>query len=333
MSEHKKRTVGPGRWRGLRTTSTAGGHFEILAFDQRGNYRKLLGAASSFETASTIKAQVVSALGRHLSGVLLDYEYGIDSMYVVAGATGILLCVEETGYAGDETGRRTTFDPHWNPGKIKRIGASGAKLLVYYNPSREDIAAEIEAEVSRVIDECHAMDMAVFLEPLSYSVEPSIAKGSEAFALLRPKIVRETVSRLSKLGPDVLKIEFPLDPKHHTTALQPGKLCEEISGVCTCPWTLLSAGVDFEDYLKQYEIAARSGASGYVAGRAIWKECVTMDDAARRHFLEGAAVDRVSRLNEITAKYARPWTDFYRPASAGENWYRQYLNLCERSGP
>jgi tagatose 1,6-diphosphate aldolase len=333
MSERNKRTIGPGRWRGLRASSTVGNHFGILAFDQRGNYRKLLGSASSFETACAIKAQVVSVLSHHLSGVLLDYEYGRDSMHAVAGTTGILLCVEETGYAGDDTERRTTFDPHWNVGKIKRIGASGAKLLIYYNPARPEIAAEIDAVVSRIIDESYSMDIPIFVEPLSYSVEPSIAKGSEAFALLRPKIVIETVSCLSKLGPDVLKIEFPLDPVHDRSALKAGKLCEEISEASTCPWTLLSAGVDFDDYLEQYEIAAKSGASGYVAGRAIWKECIPMSTSARQEFLQVVAADRIHKLNEVTAKYARPWTDFYRPEPAGENWYRHYPDLCEQSGP
>jgi hypothetical protein len=35
---------------------------------------------------------------------------------------------------------------------------------------------------------------------------------------------------------------------------------------------LLSAGVDFESFRKQVKIACKAGASGFLAGRALWQE-------------------------------------------------------------
>ena len=54
----------PGKWRGLKQTSTGQNVFAILAFDQRGNYVKMLPEGTPYETAVQIKTEVVSAL-RH----------------------------------------------------------------------------------------------------------------------------------------------------------------------------------------------------------------------------------------------------------------------------
>ena len=44
---------------------------------------------------------------------------------------------------------------------------------------------------------------------------------------------------------------------------------------------LLSAGVDYDKYKKQVEMAMKAGASGVLGGRAFWKEFFTYADAGR----------------------------------------------------
>ena len=83
--------------------------------------------------------------------------------------------------------------------------------MVYYHPESGALADELEALIRRVVADCHAWDLPVFLEPMSYSLDPAVAKDSEEFAAGRAEVVIETARRLSVTGADVLKMEFPLD--------------------------------------------------------------------------------------------------------------------------
>ena len=319
-----KQLLTPGRWRGLQTTSTRDHRFTILAFDQRGSYRKLLAENSTYETAVQIKSEVVGALSYHASAVLLDQEYGLYPALHMAGSSGLLMSVEKTGYSGDSTYRRIDFINGWTVGKIKAMGASAVKLLAYYHPESGDLAEEIEGVIAKVIDDCHRLDLPLFLEPLSYSLEAEVPKESAAFAATRPMAVRETARRLSKLKPDVLKMEFPVDATFNQDRAAWRAACEALNAASEVPWVLLSGGVDYDTFVDQTRIACESGASGFLAGRAIWKEAVKLDGEARQRFLTETAIPRIERLAEITAKSARPWTDFYELPAASEDWYQRY---------
>jgi tagatose 1,6-diphosphate aldolase len=49
------------------------------------------------------------------------------------------------------------------------------------------------------------------------------------------------------------------------------------------PWVILSAGADYPTLKTQVEIACKAGASGYVAGRSIWRDAASVksDDKNR----------------------------------------------------
>ena len=320
MSDTKK-VLTPGRWRGLKLTSTLQDMFAILAFDQRGTYRKMLPERASFETAVHIKREIVVRLSEYVSAVLLDAEYGFEPALHMAGHTGLLMALEKSGYSGDSTYRQVAFVDGWTPGKIKQIGASAVKLLTYYNPDAEVLAQETETIIKQVITQCHEQDIPLFLEPLSYSADKNVLTDSAEFAEVRPSKVIDTAKRLSKLNPDVLKLEFPINAAFNNDHSAWQSACESISAVCSVPWVLLSAGVDFETFAQQVSIACRAGASGYLAGRAIWKEAISMDEAARQQFLGVVAVDRLKRLNEIVSREARPWTEYYDPVPTSTEWW------------
>jgi tagatose 1,6-diphosphate aldolase len=317
-------TLTPGRYRGLKATSSKESIFNILAFDQRGSYRKMLPQGASTEDAFQIKQEVVVTLSDHVSAVLLDNTYGLPSAMHMRGGCGLLLSIEESGYSGDATYRKLMFDDTWTVGKIKAMGGTAVKLLAYYHPESGALAEEIEGDIARVIDECHKHDLPLFLEPMSYSIDPAFNKESAQFAELRPKVVIETARRLAKLKPDVLKMEMPHDAAYHQDQDAWRKACEEMSAAIDVPWVLLSAGVDFATFADQTRIACSAGASGWLAGRAIWKECVVMPPAERTAFLTGTATQRVAQLNEIADKHARKWTDFYAAPAGEMGWHKNY---------
>lgn len=313
-----------GRWLGLKRTSTSNDVFTILAFDQRGTYRKMLPANATYEDAVNIKSEIVAALSEHSSAVLLDEEYGLRPALDMSRRSGLLVAYEKSGYSGDSTYRKIQFHTDWTVSKIKRMGASAVKLLAYYHPDSGSLADEIDEVIRGVVKECHDHDLPLFLEPVSYSLEATVSKESAAFAATRPIVVRETARRLSHTGADVLKLEFPVDAAFDTNHENWRSACEAVSEVSTVPWVLLSAGVDFETFADQTRFACRSGASGFLAGRAIWKEGVAMPAVERQSFIKDVAIRRLNTLSEIANKEARPWVEFYSPMPTPPEWYKTY---------
>ena len=242
----------------------------------------------------------------------------------MSSQSGLLLALEQSGYSGDSSYRKTELIRSWTPEKIRKCGANAVKFMVYYHPDSGELAAELEALIGRVVKDCHSWDLPVFLEPMSYSLDPAISKDSAAFAAERADVVIETARRLSRTGADVLKMEFPYDIKFNQDRAAWRAACTRLSDASAVPWVLLSAGVDFEQFAPQVLVACECGASGFLAGRAIWKEAAAMSAAERAAFLRATATARLSQLLEIAALNARPWTDFYAAPQSSETWYESY---------
>jgi len=315
----------PGRYRGLKTTSLAEGDvFGIVAFDQRGSYRKMMPADASYETLAQVKGEIIGALSKDASAILTDPTYGLNAAMRMNPKSGLLLALEKSGYSGDSSYRRTELIPSWTPEKIRKAGASAVKFMVYYHPESGALADELEQLIRRVVADCHQWDLPLFLEPMSYSLDADVSKDNAEFAAERPSVVIETARRLSRSGADVLKMEFPHDIKFNQDRASWQKACAELSEASAVPWVLLSAGVDFEQFKPQAQVACESGASGFLAGRAIWKEAAAMSPTDRADFLENTARDRLRQLLDIAASAARPWTDFYSTPQSSDSWYEVY---------
>jgi tagatose 1,6-diphosphate aldolase len=278
------------------------------------------------------KTSVVRALGPHASAVLLDPVYSAAQSIAngsLPGKVGLLVAVEETGYSGSAEARLTTLLPDWSVEKIKRMGADAVKLLIYYHPAAGKLTEQQEQLTSKVIQECRRLDIAFFLEAVSYSIDPETDKNSESYARKRPDLIRDIASRLGALEPDVLKLEFPVDANRNQDEKEWARACEAVSSASPCPWAVLSAGVNFEVFKRQVEIACRSGASGYIAGRAVWKEGISMLPERRDQWLRQVAAERLDQLAAIAEEYARPWREFVPGIenSVEEGWLEGYTGF------
>jgi tagatose 1,6-diphosphate aldolase len=316
-----------GKLRGLQQCATARGTFSVLALDHRQNLRKALNpAAPDLVTAQELtgfKSQVANTLGQAATAILLDPEYGAAQCIasgMLPGNSGLLVAVEATGYGGEANARQSQILSGWNITKAKRLGASAIKLLVYYHPDAPT-AGEIEAFVQQVAAECEAQDMAFFLEPLSYSLDPSKPKLPPDE---RRHVVIETAKRLVTPGVDVLKAEFPLDITIETNEQAWAAACWELSAASIAPWVLLSASVDYKTYLRQARVACEAGASGVAVGRAVWKEAVRLTSDQRAGFLCDTGQQRMARLTALCDALAKPWTDFYSAQPVSSEWYSTY---------
>jgi tagatose-1,6-bisphosphate aldolase len=310
-----------GKLRGIQQCASPRGTFTCLALDHRQNLRKANPAFIDNAELSRFKLDVAATLADLSTAVLLDPE--VSAAQAVAGGVipkqvGLVVAVESTGYGGSPTARQSQILPGWTVEKAKRMGASMIKLLVYYHPDSRT-AHEIETFVQQVAAEGTRYDLAIMLEPLSYSLDSAKKISSDE----KRSVVTETARRLVIPGIDVLKAEFPLDIAEDADKLKWAEACADISAASPVPWIVLSAAVDYEIYYQQVEIACRAGASGCAVGRAVWQEAVTMDGEPRLAFLHTTGRDRLSRLNTLCSDVGKPVGDYYT-AEAPFDWYKNY---------
>ncbi len=319
-----------GRARALQASASANGVFTILAIDHRDALRVMINRADPAsvpaDMLTAIKLDVVRHLAPLASAVLLDPLYGA-AQAIASGAlpghVGMLCAIEDQGYLGDPFARQTRLLDGWSVAQAKRLGATGVKILLLYHPDSQ-AAAQQDELVRGVLQECERHGIPLFLEPISYPLDPKVAKGSPEFARERRRIVMASVKRLGALGPDVLKVEFPVDAKYETDRAVWADACAELDAASPVPWALLSADEPFEIFREQLCIACENGCSGFLAGRAVWREAATLPGAERARFLETEAVSRFQALVEIARAHGKPWTARYTFPQPDENWYRGF---------
>jgi len=314
-----------GEHRGLTQCATPAGRFVVLALDHRQNLRKELRPADpesvSHAEMVDFKVAVVSALGGLASGVLLDPEVGVGPVIArdaLPGGTGLIVAIEATGYEGEPTARTSRVLPGWSVAAARRVGASAAKLLLYYHPDAPTAGGQ-EALLTQVAEACREGGMPLFVEPLSYALDGGRLAGEE-----RRRVVVETARRLTRIGGDVLKAEFPYEPAVVDEARW-REACAELDEASALPWVLLSGGADDTTFEAQVRVAGDAGASGALAGRSVWSEAARLGEPERSAFLASVSRDRLRRLASVIAEHGQPWLPRWlaarRPDAIAEGWY------------
>jgi tagatose 1,6-diphosphate aldolase len=67
---------------------------------------------------------------------------------------------------------------------------------------------------------------------------------------------------------------------------------------------VLSAGVDHETFLGQVKIAMQNGTSGVIAGRSLWKDCISLDRTVEQDRLARIATPRLKEIQTILDDFA-----------------------------
>jgi tagatose 1,6-diphosphate aldolase len=325
-----------GKLRGLQQLADSRGMMTMCAIDHRGALKRALNEKNpevvSYQDMVDFKLDLCQAVAPFASAILLDPEYGAAQAIaagLLPGPKGLLISIEKTGYAGDSTARITELLPGWSVKKVKKMGASAVKLLIYFRPDLKEVASKQLDLVARLADQCLEEDIAFLVEPVSYPVEEG-GTSSRKFAEMKPGLVIETAHQITSLPIDVLKAEFPADIKFEQDEGKLLELCRGLNRASRLPWVLLSAGVDFNSFRKQVEIACKAGASGFLAGRALWQEGAQIRSRDERmNFFQNTAAPRLKELAEIADRYGKPWYSRLgvgngKFASVAEGWYRSY---------
>ncbi len=308
--------ISPGKARRLQTLADADGRFMVLAADHRDSLRVELDPDRPDEVPAaaltSFKLDLVRGLSEMATGVMLDPVYSA-AQAVVSGAlspgVGFMCALEAQGY-GDPHARRTDLLEGWSVGQAARLGAAAAKLLIYYNPDVADAAERQERLVEQVAADCAAQDLPLFLEPLPYDCAPED----------RPAVIVETARRLSRLGPDVLKQPFPV-ANGDTDRGRWRDACAELDEAAAVPWALLSGGDPFPVFADQLAVACEAGCSGFMVGRAVWREALAAPPASRPAVIQEVVAPRFAELRRVAAA-ARPWTAVYGLPTVDETWFR-----------
>ena len=300
-----------GTLRGLDACASDKGTFSVLALDHRNNLRRALNpedpGSVTFERLVGIKRSIVRAIAPIADGILLDPDIGAGPAIYdgsLPSGCGLLIAVEETGYDGPSTERTSRLMEGWGVSQIKRVGGDAVKLLLYYHPDAPNAEVQ-ERTLIEVAEYCADADIPLFLETLGYSLDADVSKLTDE---ARRDVVVRTARRLTALGGDIYKCEFPYDAGV-TDKTRWSEACAEIEEASAIPWAILSAGVDDATFEAQTQVACEAGASGVLVGRSVWKESAHMDGAERDRWLETVGVERMQRLVDIVEAEAVPWRE------------------------
>jgi tagatose 1,6-diphosphate aldolase len=323
-----------GKFAGINACADANGVIAAAAMDQRGSLEKSIGkargAATSPEDLVEFKKAVTQVLTKHSTAILMDPEYGLPALQVRAPGTGVLLAYEKTGYDTKDDSRLPDLLPDWSVRRLVAVGANAIKILLYWNPAHPERINNVKrAFIERIGSECAACDVPFFLEPICYDDALGDAKGLE-FAKAKPKYVKAYMEEFSKpeYGVDVLKVEVPVNMSYvEGTSTFGGQkaysrqeamaLFQEAASIARKPFIYLSAGVSDEVFRETLELAAQAGTpfSGVLCGRATWQDGIPV--YAKQGFdalvdwLEDRGVKNIEALNQVLAKGAKPWWNFY----------------------
>ncbi len=277
------------------------GMMMVVACDQRGGMRKVLAGTPEEQTLigqselGAVKTDIVRHLANKASCVLLDAECAVPDVVdhgVLSRDTGLLIGLDASGWDTDASGYRISkLVPGVSARKVRELGGTGAKLMVYLRPDRPD-ANTVNLDIIRTcIADFAAEDLLLVVEILTYQL---VGETKEQYAAAYPDLIVECACMALDLGSKVLKMPYPGS----------AKACRQITDLCEgVPWAVLSAGVDHETFIDQVAIAMENGASGVIAGRALWKDCISLDQRISAQRLEDVASPRLREIEAILDRF------------------------------
>jgi sulfofructosephosphate aldolase len=106
--------------------------------------------------------------------------------------------------------------------------------------------------------------------------------------------------------PDLYKAEVPFHGEGDLNLVT--KNAERISEAIGSPWVVLSNGVKQPFFNDAVKACAMGGASGFLAGRAVWADIVGSSYIPKA--LREVSIPRLEQLAEIVDTHAKPWSSW-----------------------
>ncbi|MBT2483810.1 MULTISPECIES: hypothetical protein [unclassified Microbacterium] len=275
------------------------GAFAMVAMDQRESLRHMFDVAGHGRPADEVlidfKVAVAEELAPHASGFLADRRFGFDRVRAaVPDSTGLILAVDalEQADGGPVEDTGLDFDALSDlPDQVDALKL----LLIWRRDARRDDRVALAA---RFVEAARERGVLSVLEPVVRAAPGETGFDPDA-------AIREAARELSALYPDLYKAQVPLTGTGVEAEQRAASAA--LNECMTGPWVVLSQGVERERFADAVRAACLEGASGFLAGRALWSDVVGNSDV--RGELRARSVDRLTALAEIVDTHARPWQD------------------------
>ena len=329
-------SISAGKYWGMRRMADATGRFRMTAVDQRPPIKNPIRAKrgtpqAPWEDVAGFKELLIRELQAESSAMLLDPHYAYPRGVTMLDARlGLILTLEDSIFRETPGGRLSAEIDDWSVEKIKRAGGDAVKVLTWYRPDADPGVCAAQRDFTQRIGEaCARYDIPFVFELLVYPLAKDAEQTTEYVEMKtkQAQLVIDSVRAFAdpRFGVDLFKLESPVPA---SDVPEPGTagsaavqaLFDELDRAAGRPWVMLSAGAGMAEFRRVLHYAYGAGASGYLAGRAIWLEAFQRfpDWDGIRDELRGAAVPYMRELNTLTGSLARPWHTHpcYGPAGA-----------------
>ncbi len=314
-----------GKYRGMRRLADPHGRFKMTAVDQRPPIENLIRERRGTEQApwedvAGFKEMLIRELQGESSAMLLDPNYAYPRGVTLLDARlGMILTLEDSRYTETPGGRLSAEIDAWSVEKIKRAGGDAVKVLTWYRPDADPAVCRAQqAFAARVGQACRRFDLPYVFELLVYPL-PHDQEQTREYVEMKSKqadLVLASVRTFAapEFGVDLFKLESPIpaaDLPEPGSADAPAAqaLFDALGRAAGRPWVMLSAGASMDAFRRVLHYAYAAGASGYLAGRAIWLKAFQNfpDWAAIEAELRAEALPYMRELNALTDAAALPW--------------------------
>lgn len=312
----------PGKLWGLRRMADARGIFKMTAVDQRPPIKrpiaKYLGVDEApWDQVARFKRLLVETLQGDSTAMLLDPHYAIPhAIDVLSPAKGLIVTLEDSVFQETDGGRLSSDIDDWSVAKIKRMGGDAVKVLAWYRPDATDAVCKAQQDyVKRIGDDCARHDIPFLFELLVYPLKGDADQTKDYVEMTgkRTDHVLGSVAEFAKpdYGVDVFKLESPVAASACDGSAGVQAMFDEMGRLAGRPWVMLSAGAGKPEFKAVLDHAFRAGASGFLAGRAIWLDAFRAypDWDTILTELRGGSVDYMREISALADEKAAPWTE------------------------
>ena len=288
--------------RDLSKLARPSGGLAMVAVDQREALRGMFAAHQSSPVPDSqltqFKVDVARELTPFASALLVDQEFGIDAIVdqkAMANGAGLIAAADLLIGPAGGAATDTAVDAQVDPIRMKSIGAAGLKFLVLW---RKDESPEVRLKlVNQFKEYCDKVDLPSIIEII---VKPP--KNSQV-AFDREAQIVEAAKEARSWKPDLYKAEVPFHGEGDLSKIENN--AELISDAIQGPWVVLSNGVKQPNFAEAVKACCKGGASGFLAGRAVWADIVGSTDIPKA--LREISIPRLNELTAIVDEYAKPW--------------------------
>lgn len=281
------------------------GALAMVAVDQREALRGMFAAHQSGPVPDSqltqFKVDVARELSPYASALLVDQEFGIDAIInekALVDTCGLIAAADLLVGPAGGAATDTAVDPDVDPLRMRDIGSVGLKFLVLW---RNDESSENRAKLVQDFKNlCEVSGLPSIIEII---VKPPM-DSSKSFNREEELIIAAREAATWK--PDLYKAEVPFHGEGDLNLVT--KNAERISEAIGSPWVVLSNGVKQPFFNDAVKACAMGGASGFLAGRAVWADIVGAADIPKA--LREVSIPRLQRLAEIVDTHAKPWSNW-----------------------